>query len=384
VLAISLPVVATEAELTRWSKVLDQIVTTYDMKHSGVRMLVESGGTVPPPAWRVIDLAIIAPLVESWHANAPVPGSQLHEWIEPAYAAATGLDQTSSDAAPIVDYMALVRKAYEMVQHASGEVNGAEGRTDDIAAESVLKDLELDIKLAVLAARLGHNGIMNLINDRIAKTSRAATRGDQGPPPHLDLLSLESVEQASYRTMSHTEIRSMADPGVMTPEEFMSGDELADRAPILKYFASLWVTYVATQWDELYRTQLAEVHGCDSDDIVSELFRELNKFRQDYVHNRGTATSRSSKNKRLTWFARGDAMIPTLANYDQLLQELQRELPVLAQRPVPKERPTKSAIKAEVPTELVKRLEKTSGARGLGISAALEAALIKWIDNAEL
>ncbi|WP_158017738.1 hypothetical protein [Mycobacterium basiliense] len=375
---------ATEAELTRWGKVLEQIVTTYDMKPSGVRLLVESGKPVPPHAWPVINLAIMAPLVDLWQANAPRTGSQLYEWIRPAYAVAIALDQTSPDSTPIVEFMALVRDAREKVQNATAsESNQTEDLTDETTVDGVLKDLELDVKLAVLSARLGHNGIMHLIDRRIAEAGRAATRREQPPPPQLDLVSLESVDQLSYRTMSHAEIRTMADPGVMTTEEFIAGDQLADRAPILKYFASLWVTHLITQWDELYRPLLARLHGADPDDVVSELFADLNKFRQDYVHNRGVATSRSSKNKRLNWFSRGDAMIPTSANYDQLLHELHRELPLLAHQPVPKARPNRSAIKGEVPTELVKLFEKAAGARGLGVSAALEAAIKNWIDESD-
>ncbi len=345
-------------------------------------MLVESGMPVPQQAWRVINLVFIAPLVESWESNAPQPGSRLREWIEPAYAAAVALDQTSTESSPFLDYIELVKAAREEVQHedVSGK-NGTQGDsiTDGITVGSVLKDIELDVKLAVLVARLGHHGIRTLIDHRRAAAGRAATRGEKGPPPQLDLLSLDSVEQPSYRTMSHAEIQSMADPGVMTSEEYLAGDELAYRAPIMKYFASLWVTYATTQWDELYRPQLAELFNCDRGDVVSELFADLNKFRQDYVHNRGIATSRSSKNKRLNWFARGAVMIPTPENYDQLLQELDRELPLLAQPPAPKERPNRAPVKAEVPAELVRRFEKAADAIGLGASAALEAALAEWI-----
>jgi hypothetical protein len=56
----TIPVVATEAELKRWGQVLDQIVIPYDAKHSGVRMLVESGKALPnTQPWRVIGLAVI-------------------------------------------------------------------------------------------------------------------------------------------------------------------------------------------------------------------------------------------------------------------------------------------------------------------------------------
>jgi hypothetical protein len=69
------------------------------------------------------------------------------------------------------------------------------------------------------------------------------------------------------------------------------------------------------------------------------LFADLNKMRQDYVHNRGWATAKQAKNKRLRWFEQGDLMIPAAANYEQLFKELQSELVLLAQAPAPKDKP---------------------------------------------
>ena len=46
----------------------------------------------------------------------------------------------------------------------------------DVTAAGILNDLELDFKLAVVAARLGHNGIMQPIDGWIRDAGRAATR----------------------------------------------------------------------------------------------------------------------------------------------------------------------------------------------------------------
>lgn len=42
-------------------------------------------------------------------------------------------------------------------------------------------DLDLDLKLAVLVARLAHNGIMSFIDRRISDAARAATRRKPEP-----------------------------------------------------------------------------------------------------------------------------------------------------------------------------------------------------------
>ena len=43
----------------------------------------------------------------------------------------------------------------------------------DVTAAGILNDLELDFKLAVVATRLGHNGIMQLIDGWIRDGGRA-------------------------------------------------------------------------------------------------------------------------------------------------------------------------------------------------------------------
>ena len=47
----------------------------------------------------------------------------------------------------------------------------------DVTAAGILNDLELDFKLAVVAARLGHNGIMQPIDGWIRDAARAEPEG---------------------------------------------------------------------------------------------------------------------------------------------------------------------------------------------------------------
>ena len=79
----------------------------------------------------------------------------------------------------------------------------------------------------------------------------------------------------------------------------------------------------------------------------------IRTIRQDYVHNQGKATSKQAKNKRLKWFARGEQMIPTSANYEQLFHELVDELAFPAGAPTPIEKPNRGPVKARVPIDFV-------------------------------
>ena len=84
--------------------------------------------------------------------------------------------------------------------------------------------------------------------------------------------------------------------------------------------------------------------------------------------------------QRLRWFTRGEEMVPKPPDYDQLLQELEHELVVLAQTPT-KGKPKGSKVNASVPAELVKRFEQAASVAGLGVAAALEDALTQGIER---
>lgn len=250
----------------------------------------------------------------------------------------------------------------------------------NVTIAGVLRDLERDFKLAVLVARLGHNGIMQVIDRRIQEVGRAATRQESAPMPYLDLPTLQATDIASHRTMSYSDIRAMADPGVMTLEEYPHGDPHAERASILKYFAAQWVTHITTLWDEHYRPSLAALHGCEKNAIASELFADLNKMCQDYVHNRSAATTKQEKNTRLRWFVPSDIMTPSSGHYEQLFKELESELHRLAQPPVPKGKPNRTFVKGQVSVDLKHLFEQTAAAAGMGPDTALDEAITRWIE----
>ncbi|WP_194816945.1 hypothetical protein [Nocardia sp. XZ_19_385] len=364
----------TQQELNRWSKVLENITIPYDNTPSPIRMLVEANRDLPhAQAAGVIVQAMGGPLVEAWEAGTPAEGSVVRQWIEPAYLAAKALDVRSTEIAQFGRYIAVVKEAQEALLSYEGT---------EVTVAEVLTDLELDFKLAVLSARVGHQGIMGLIDQRLEESNRAAGSGAARGPKYLDLQSLRATETSSCRTLSYSEMSAMADPGVATAEQWIRGPDESDQSSILKYFAAQWVTYMVTQWEELYRDQLAQAHGCEKNDIRSELFADLNRVRQDYVHNRGKASRRNAaKNTRLKWFRRGDQMVPKHADYDQLFEELAREVELLAVAPTPTEKPNRSKVNAQVPVELIQRFEQAASDSGLTAGGALEAALLSWIES---
>lgn len=100
------------------------------------------------------------PLVQAWESSPPASGSPLRDWIEPAYSAAKSLEATITDLTQFKEYIAPVKTAQAELLAASP------GRT---TPADVLNDLGLDLELAVLSARVGHQGIMGLIDQRLGE-----------------------------------------------------------------------------------------------------------------------------------------------------------------------------------------------------------------------
>jgi hypothetical protein len=364
---------ATEQERDRWLKTLQNILTLYDNKPSPVRMMVERGMSFPHAQAVSAMIAVFGgSLVEAWESEPPT--SDLRGCIESAYQSAKRLDPQNNDSAQLGAYISTLRTAIECVG-----VNVSDTHTP----EEVLADLALDAKLAVLSARLGHQGIMRKIDERLQETSRGVTRGAVPGHRYLDLQTMQATSEPSNRTVGYTDLQSVIDPGYATTEEYVRGYDESDQPTVLKYFAAQWVIYITTQWDELYRDQLAVAHGVSKNDVRSELFADLAKLRQDYVHNRGKASRKNSaRATKLTWFAEGDEMIPTHADYDQFYRELELEAASLVRRPEPIEE-NRVNIGGTVPAELRLRFDQAADAAGLRASEALEAALTAWVESGE-
>jgi len=364
--------VATTQEMQRWTQVLKRITVPYDSGTAIVRKFVDSDNH-PLPHTQAVEVTARGlgdPLIEAWEANPPRSETDLWEWIEPAYRAAKSFDLISLDPSQFATYVELVRDAQEAMSLAP----------ETFTAADVLGDLELDLKRAVLAARVGHRGIMDLINTRTSEWTSFVSHGTPSAPMYLDLHTMRPVETRSYRTISYADLQATVHPGVASLREALSGPDESDQPAVMKFFAAQWVIYIMTEWDEYYRKRLADVYDCTKDDIRSELFADLNHIRQDYVHRRGIATKRNAlRNTRLRWFTRGQQMIPKHTDYEQLYRELERELEILASPPELVERPRMDKVNATIPVELIQELERAAGDAGMALGVALESAVREWV-----
>ena len=193
---------------------------------------------------------------------------------------------------------------------------------------------------------------------------------------------MEPTDRASTTTLGYAALMAKADPGLLTPEEYVRGDNQADKAPILKRFAGQWIISFYTEWEDLFRKQLAAIYGCSVDDIKSQFFQELGRMRNDFGHGRGIC-KKSASNKLFKWFSKGDLMIPSHANYKQLLDEFENACTELAVAPATHETaPQRQPVRAKVTPELNAEFDRAvASVVGLNADEALTDALRSWIDR---
>lgn len=137
-----------------------------------------------------------------------------------------------------------------------------------------------------------------------------------------------------------------------------------------------------TEWEEYYRGALAKALGCEKEDIRSDYFADLGRMRQDYVHKARGICKNSARNKVLKWFSKGDNMIPTHANYCQLLADFPAE-ELLAAKPSPTP-PQRQQVPAKADPRLIRQFEEIADAVGISKDDALDQALTAWIGQRDL
>ncbi|MDL9939001.1 hypothetical protein QSJ18_19825 [Gordonia sp. ABSL1-1] len=361
----------TQQAIDRWTKVLDEIL----IPMTPVMRLMQPIERFPAPeeqAPGAIKTATDA-LLSAWNTDPPPTGTPLHELLAPAVDAARALDPRDGRLAPIREYLDLLRVVRDQIQTLD--------TSDVLTIDEVLLDMELELKLSILVARLGHQGIMNLIHQRRSDYGRSVTKVVD-LPDYLDLHTMEPTDESSATTLSYSAILAKADPGILTPEEFVRGDDRADKAPILKRFAGQWIVSFYTEWEDLFRKQLAEICGCSVDDIKSQFFQELGRMRNDFGHGRGIC-KKSASNKLFRWFAKGDPIIPTHENYRQLFDEFEKACEALRTPPAPQDAVVqRQPVRAKVTPELNAEFDRAVAAsHGITADEALTDALRTWIDR---
>jgi len=223
---------------------------------------------------------------------------------------------------------------------------------DDLSeatAEEVVADLENLLKVSVLVARIGHKGALEIADTERRGRYQSVNKATDRPATYLDLDTMFWVDRPSKTTLALSVFLTMVEPRMATFGQALGQPVEEDQPEIMKRFAAQWVLHVYTEWEEYYRGALAKALGCEKEDIRSDYFADLGRMRQDYVHKARGICKNSARNKVLKWYSKGDNMIPTRANYCQLLADFPAEellaakpsLTTAQRQPIPS-RPTRS------------------------------------------
>ena len=146
----------------------------------------------------------------------------------------------------------------------------------------------------------------------------------------------------------------------------------------MKQFVTQLIVTFHTEWDEYYRPALAKALGCDRNKIQSEYFADISRMRHDYVHKMRGIARNSAKNKLLKWYSRGDNMIPSAANYVQLLTDFPAA-ELLTPTPITPEQRQRKPINANADPKLVRQFEETADRLGMNKDTALDQMITEFL-----
>lgn len=357
----------THESIERWQHIFQQVTTVFDQTYA----LMGQATTFPHrQAVGVMIRATTPPLLDAWEMSRPPEGSQLYSWIKPAVDAARQLDPDVLEVRPLKRYVGLVKKARDLM-----DVSLINAET----ADEIVDEMERALKVLVLAARLGHQGIMNTILGQWEERLQSSNgSGNNNPLQYLDLLTLTRTDTPSATTIDYPTLRAAAHPGTASINEYMTDMNQETKTQMQHRFAGMWVVTFYAEWELNYRKRLAAIHNCSERAITSTLMRDLGYMRNDFAHNRGIATSKHKRCKRLPWFQQGQPMQPTQENYSQLLHEFAAERAVFTQAPKPT-RSNQVELKGRLPQDLIDGFNTAAKKRGLTSDAALEIAVSAWL-----
>jgi hypothetical protein len=233
--------------------------------------------------------------------------------------------------------------------------------------DEIIQEMSLSLKTSLLLASTAVVGSWKEIATEIARRYVSFAAPITLPLRYYDFESKKMVDSPSPTTLSLAAIKAIIDPA--------RDDEVQlSQPPGMKQFAAQVIVDFYTDWEEHYRVELARAHGCHRYDFQINYFGDLGKLRHDYVHNRGICGN-SAHCHTLKWFNTGDLMIPTPANYVQLLTEFPAE--ELRRKPSRVETgraPVKGS--ADIPT--LREFEKVARDVHGSVGPALDEALADW------
>ena len=233
--------------------------------------------------------------------------------------------------------------------------------------DEIIQEMSLSLKTSLLLSSTAVVGSWTVIAAENARRYLSFASPIPLPLRFYDFESKGMVDHPSPTTLSLAAIKAIIDP---------VRDDAAQlpQPPGMKQFAAQVIVDFYTDWEEHYRVELARAHQCDKYDFQINYFGDLGKLRHDYVHNRGMC-SNSAHCDTLTWFSNGDLMIPTPANYVQLLTEFPAN--ELRRRPSRVET-GRAPVKGSASIPVLREFEKVARDLHGSVGPALNEALAVW------
>jgi hypothetical protein len=355
--------VATPEAIQRWRSVLLDIEQLHALP-SGPNVRAQLSGPEAIANWQVVNASPIFGIAKGLLTSLVYDLLSVDTPIDPALTEV--LQPVLDSARSITPWKPLLPQWDEYARQVRAARQALETRQfAEPTVDEIINEMSLSLKTSLLISGTGVFGSMKVIAEELAR--RYATFADTFTLPlrFYDFESKSMVDHPSSTTLSLAAIKAIIDP---VREAQLS------QPPGMKQFAAQVIVDFYTDWEEHYRVELARAHQCDKYDFQINYFGDLGKLRHDYVHNRGIC-SNSAHCDVLKWFSTGDLMIPTPANYVQLLTEFPGD--ELRRRPSRVETGRAQVSgRADIPT--LREFERV--ARGVhgSVGPALDEALAEW------
>lgn len=360
---------ATREAIQRWQSVLNDVLL-YGTIPSGQRARRELGSPQAranvlivnsTPIYGMVKGVLTTPVMDLWSIDPP-KDPKLVSVLDPVRTAALAIT-------PYKELLTQWNEFERTVQSACTSLKA--DLWDAPTVDEIIAEMLLSLKTTLLLAGTGLQGSMRIIAEELIKRQVSFALPITLPLRHFDLATNSMVDRPSKFTLSLAGLKPIVEGdsiGATTTPDSPS-------PAIMKQFAAQSIVDFYTDWEEYYRAELARVHNCNKQDFRIEYFGDLSKIRQDYVHNRGICRN-SARCKILKWFTKGDLMVPTPANYLQLITEFpESELRVTPQQVLK----TRGPVTGQIDLTLVREFERVANEVRGNASDALEEAISQWV-----
>lgn len=358
---------STSEDQRQWAQVLDRAIKPLELVVNA--QLKRTGHFLHAQGLEVAISIFSNPILNHWKATQPSENSSLYSLLRPLIESIQNLDENDLSSSAFLSAWETALDVREKLEN---------GIDDEETADEVITEMLTTLKALVLTSRLGHQGIIQLIDQRLERTNEALISGNSEVSMHLDVMTLDFSNLKSATTIPFTSLVAAVDPGVMTIQEYATVRNDAETSTkVQSRFAGQWIVAFYTEWELNYRRRLAKIHGCPPLAIKSETMHDLRLMRNDFAHHRGIASKKQRKCKKLKWFAENERMRPLQEHYQQLFEALEAERSKLVEAPPPLQ-VHNNQLCGNVDKELVDAFESLATKKGLHRDSALAEAVSQW------